>query len=257
MQRAVHGVLVLLALLGTACSAPRSGRLALEPIDSRREVPLSYRTGWGVAALDAGAVCAAEAEPSDTARIRVTFVTLTTDESEALLGPIGGRLAALEVSPADLAKLLETVRKQRVERLIDGGAVVVAVGRPGEVRVTRQVSTIAAFELTQRPGEAIADPVIDVAEEGCLVRLVRRAPAGGGTGDEFSIEFVASTLEHPIREHALSLPGSTVEVTIQAPAFLTQRVETGATLSSEKALLLAGIPSTGLGETMLVALRRE
>ncbi len=236
-----------------ACSTTR---LALEPIESSHELPLTYRTGWEQGSLEAaGPGAELAAEPSEV-RIRTTLVQLSTAESETLFGPIGARPAALEVAPADVERLLVSIDAQHSERLLSYGSLKLAEGKPAELRVARQCAYVAAFELSQRPGEAIADPIVQVAEDGYLLRITLR-PCDESASLELAVEVVRSDLELPMREHVISLPGSAIPVTVQQPAFFTQRIQTNASLSAERALLLCSIPAREAGQTMLVVLRRE
>ena len=245
-----------LTLSLAACS---STRLALAPIENRQELPLTYRTGWESGSLEAGPVSsevAPDAPNATAARVRVTFVHLSTAESEALFGPIGARPAALEVTPADAQRLLDSVQAQSAERVIEPGVVSVASGQPGELRVSKQCAYVAAFELSQTPEARVADPIVQVIEDGYLLRLSALSPAEDGAA-KLGVELVSSDLERPMREHVIHLSGSSLPVTVQEPACLTQRLQTSAALSDTRALLLAGIPAREAGRTLLVVLRRE
>ncbi|HTF88936.1 MAG TPA: hypothetical protein VK843_11045 [Planctomycetota bacterium] len=251
MRTSILSVLAI-SLCLSACSTTR---LALAPIEHPTEVPLVYRTGSDCGALEAGtgidSTAAAAAE-----RVQVTFVRLSTAESEALLGPIGARPAALEVALADAERLLASVVAQNAGRLENAGLVALAPGSTGEIRVARQCAYVAAFELSQTPGMAIADPIVAVTEDGYLLRLGARTPMEADAF-ELSVELVLSDLDQPMRERLLTLPGSAIPVTVQEPAWMTQRIQTSATLSDTRALLLAGIPAREEGQTLLLVLRRE
>jgi hypothetical protein len=253
MSTSNNCILALALILCTACSTTQ---LALKPIESPRELPLTYRTCWEAGALDATDASDEIVADGVAARVHVSFVHLSTAESESLFGPIGARPAALEVSLADAERVLDAIQVQSSERVVDSGVVAVSADKPGTVRVARQCAYIAAFELSQTPGMAIADPIVKVLEDGYYLRLAARG-ASDAAATEIAIEFVLSDLEQPMREHVIRLPGSAIPVTVQEPECMTQRIQTNATLSDSRALLLAGIPAKEDGQTMLVVLRSE
>lgn len=239
-----------------ASSGCSTTRLALEPIEGLRQLPLSYRTSWEQSALEAGSAAPAAADNSAATRVRVRFVNLSSAESEAMLGSPGARPVALEVKLQDVEGLFAAMQAQGSKRVFESSTLAIAPDQPGELRVASQCAYIAAFQLSQTPEQAIADPIIEVTEDGCLLRLFARPSSEAGTL-ELSVDLALCELERPIQQREIVLAGGLSPLTVQVPANFKQRIQTDASLSGERALVIAGIPAREAGQTLMVVLTRD
>lgn len=250
---------VLLAILASACSTTH---LSLAPLEGPTEVPLTWRAGWEQTPTHAEAgeldtsVDFSSFTAVNTTDVNVVVVRLGLSESEALLGEIGSRPAAFQVAPAEIERMLRAISAQDGGRITDLGSIGVAPDRAGRVAITGQKAYIAAFEVSQTPGHAIGDPIVQVAEHGITVHLAPRASTEKGALD-LDVNLTLKNLELPMRERKLTLFGSAEPVTVQEPAALIQRIQVNASLSGERALLIAGIQTLEKGETHLIVLRRN
>lgn len=249
-----------LACLGTACTTTH---LALEPLRVERELPYFYRTGWdygdlarAAAPLPAGAPAQAEVPGSQGGLPAVKLVArvlrLPDEEARAMLGAADGRIAVLEVPAEDLERALAGLGARSVGPMLEREFELPAVGA-ADLRVAHQRAYIAAVEVERSGDAAIADPIIEVVEEGFRLRVT---PVAGGATDEFEVELIACDLERPPRERSIAFPGTSATMTVEQPSLFTQVVRARAVIGARTSLLLAGIPSRREGASMMLAVRR-
>ncbi len=125
-------------------------------------------------------------------------------------------------------------------------------GQRGTISIQNQQAFISGFEVTmtqQQPWSMMADPVVSVAEDGTFVELRARASSAGSVNLDVDLRMAQANM--PMGTAEVRLPGTHVPVTIQTPCFITQSVQTQASLSPDQALVLGPWPALRQGHSMV------
>lgn len=130
-----------------------------------------------------------------------------------------------------------------------------AGGRPGFVQHVKHLAYIRAFEMRQNSDSAIADPQIDVVDEGVSLRA-SGALAADGSATDVDLELCFAVLDRPLRERKVNLlTHGAVPVTVQAPTGWTWTLHTAEPLAPGEALLVTGCMDTTNGPAFVAVLR--
>ena len=152
-------------------------------------------------------------------------------ESRMLTVPAGtmetlGMRSSAKVIPSaeEFAQLLEQAQSRPGAELVVSPRIAVRPGQRANLSVLNQVAYIKDYELVVvEPDEVeIADPVIDVVQEGILVDLKTIALTPDTYG--ISVELTQSTLARPIPTKTLRIGARRAEVTIGLPEVTTLRM---------------------------------
>ena len=130
-----------------------------------------------------------------------------------------------------------------------------AGGRSGFVEHVKHVAYIRAFEMQQNSDSAIADPQIDIVDEGVCLRA-SGALAADGAATDVDLELRLAVLDRPLRERKVNLlTHGAVPVTVQAPTGWTWTLHTAEPLAPGEALLVTGCMDTTNGPAFVAILR--
>lgn len=130
-----------------------------------------------------------------------------------------------------------------------------AGGRSGFVQHVKHVAYIRAFEMQQEADSAIADPQIDVVDEGVSLRA-SGARSADGSATDVDLELSVALLDRPLRERNVNLlSGVGVPVTVQAPTGWTWTLHTAEPLAPGEALLVTGCMDKVRGPAFVAVLR--
>jgi hypothetical protein len=246
---------LLLLPLG-ACAAARAPITPAAPGESFAvlyRVDLASTTlelpEWDPKAEEAAA--AAEGAVQPLVRVSCTILRARSADVRAALGTPGERLFALSLERAERDRLLAWLSEAPEAELISAPELVLHDGQRGHLSVLNQVAYVAAFEVAQDAGIAVADPQVDVAQEG-LVVATRPRLSSDGARVALEIELIDASLERPLRFEELRLPGGAAPVQVQRPSCLTQRLATRADLALGASLALGGQPA-GAGDHVMIA----
>ena len=107
---------------------------------------------------------------------------------------------------------------------------------PARARVVNQTAYVRDFEVEIRDGAAIADPIVDVVQDGVTVQAAATPLDGGALG--VSLELTVADLQQPIPTFETRIGVGTAPVTIQLPQVLMRRVEAAVELGHGHTVVL-------------------
>jgi hypothetical protein len=177
---------------------------------------------------------------------------------EALKSQRGVRVFSATACPEkDVERWLGELHAQGELRSLkaEDNALQLAEGRPGFIQHVKHLAYIRAFEMQQEGNAAIADPQIDVVDEGVSLRA-SGARAADGLAIDVDLELCFAVLDRPLRERTVHLlSGAGVPVTVQAPTGWTWTLHTDEPLAPGEALLVTGCMDTVRGPAFVAVLR--
>ena len=119
-----------------------------------------------------------------------------------------------------------------------------------QISALNQTAYVRDFELEVAKTSMVANPVVDVVQNGVSIQASAMAFPAGGTGLSFDLQ--VTDLKRPIPTHSTTLPGTTLPVTIQTPSVLSSRIEIAMQLQEGQVALLAMKPLGGLRHLVTV-----
>lgn len=137
-------------------------------------------------------------------------------------------------------------------RKVDVGAVELRQMWPATASRVEQTAYVKDFDVETANGTAIADPIIDVVEDGLAVQAIANSLESGAMA--LSITASLAELERPIPTFTTTL-GVGKPVTIQLPQVTVSKVEAAVELQAGQIVAMA-LPATG-GKRSLVLVRVE
>lgn len=145
--------------------------------------------------------------------VSITVYRLPAGSSEDLIQGSSG----LTLTPESLKALAGKLETLKGADRMTTPRVLMNVGAPASISTVDQTAYIKDFELTFFPDleKAIADPVVDVINEGLFIDL-RALPIRKGTL-LLKADYRSASLRRPIREETRKLTSGTAEVTVQVP----------------------------------------
>ncbi|MGC6487267.1 MAG: hypothetical protein ACON4Z_06460 [Planctomycetota bacterium] len=241
-------MLLLTCALLPACASP-----GLPPMvrADRVERDVSYRaevfSGKWPRAPDARAAATAEPEPESAAQ--VTFgcrvLRLSGDELSGWLGDPRA-VCAWDAPAGSAAGLLGAPRVE----VLTAPRLVLNSGAQGTLSTLDQQAFVAGFDVVGDGAAVLADPVVEVAQEGFRLQVCATI-ADGGVRLEVAADFVAvQGLDAP-REVQLPV-GAPVH--LQQPVTCAQRVAVDAPVAPGRELLVR-LPGEQPGDARLLVLR--
>jgi hypothetical protein len=227
-----------LALLAACAAAPRAPiaplqgarplelRLAVEPLSGPArvlEVP-PERAGEGRLAV----------------RVRVRWLAAPLD---ALAQAVGEQARSLfgVVCPREQARGLVGALLAEDVGGIETSEVVLGLQADEEGYMTwlNEQAYLAGFEVVAGRAEVIADPRVEVVQDGTVLRV--RATRGPGAEDwTLALELTTVELDRPLAARTLELGGFGAPLTLQVPSGILRRLRCGASQAPDEALLLGG-----------------
>jgi hypothetical protein len=246
-----------LALVITAGCATVSHD-AVSPVDvhRREEVRLVVEPqSAGLADAEYHADPVAPGTPMSTLRLELYFADV--DAIEDALGDRSGSLTGVVCSRAEADRLCDELTRAGAERPLDlprASTLQLFDGQRGSIAVMNQTAYVAGFEVVQHDDQAIADPRIDVAQDGVLLTAVMRGVASGA--HSIDLELTVCELERPFEERTIELFHRSVPVTVQLPRAILRRLSLASQLAPDEALVFGGaaLHSTRDGKALIAVL---
>lgn len=138
----------------------------------------------------------------------------------------------------ELEAILRAVEKDERTQIVNAPSLLVHDSQRANLSVLNQVSYVRDFEVEVSQAAVIADPVIDVIQDGVILDVL---PIVSADRRFVTLEIrpTVATLDRPIDEFQTSL-GVGNPVTLQLPALRLQRVRTTVTIPDGGILLLGG-----------------
>jgi len=249
LLRCVPLALVLLA--SCAASRPTHAPLAvLRPVDLTLNVeptlaPLQLADGMS-------------AEAADGVALELSLYAVKPSALEALSEERGSSpVCSSACSSDEVAKWLAALRASGellTASIGDSRTILVAGNQSGHVHQLKRRAYIKGFELVRRGDALVADPQIDVVDEGLMLTAKsERDVAAGKTAVDVELRMVV--LDHPLRERTLRVVKHGAPVTVQSPTGLTWTLRTSDALAEDEALVLTGFVAASQGPAFVAVLR--
>ena len=140
---------------------------------------------------------------------------------------------------AQLELILRAVSKSERVELVSAPRILVSNTGRANLTVLNQVVYVKDFDVEIAQGASIADPIIDVIQDGVILD-VRPVVSADRRFITLELRPTIATLRRPIRERATTL-GSQNSVTIQLPEVDIQRVRTSIPMPDGATVMLGGL----------------
>ncbi len=227
---------IALCLSLSACQAAR--RHALEPVRDLRSVDTSLDIRCDAAGLPERAF---DFEPATTSSPRVglqaRFLAVSHAQAAELFGARSGSLVALVCSRAEAQRWQSELDSRAHESLeVNRTQLSMVAGQTASIAVCDTSSYVGAFQVESTGDTLVADPQVQIAREGFVLRAQGRPLEGGAI--EWELELVMAELERPVGERRIELNGT--PVTFQAPSSIVRTLTTRTTLAPDEVLVLGG-----------------
>lgn len=175
--------------------------------------------------------------PLVNAEMRI--LEFSVDEATAVLGasrPTADRSVHLLDAEA-AAALLRRVKQHAGAKIVSAPRLTVYDRQEANVSLLNQVSYVQDYDIEVQGQKTIADPIVDVVQEGIVIQFT---PACAENGTDVALEFEGtfSSLQRPIPEKQIELGGQ--KVTIQLPQVEVGRIRESVVVPSGGWVLLGG-----------------
>jgi hypothetical protein len=177
-----------------------------------------------------------------TVTLRWQIVRMPHDVARAALGDRGASLSALAADRVEADRVREWALAQDGVTAVTSPMLTLLDRQRGSLTVFSQVAYVSGYAVEQRGNSLVADPEVGVAQDGLLV-LVRPTLDAARTRAVLEIDLVDASLEQPLRDEELRLPGGLAPVEIQRPSCLIQRLNTRAEIPLGGTLVLGAHPA--------------
>jgi len=254
--RALSLSFTLIAACQSATHAPE-----LEPLGVVESLPVEYESrvayAGGLAALEEPWDGSEPALPGGaTFDVLVDLVSLPAAAAERLIAGnatgLGGWRVGRAAAEAQLAALVESGTAESVSDSRLG----IFADRTSYVAVSNQIAFISAFEVEKSAAVLIADPVVDVLQDGIVAR-VRVSPVAESALLELDVTLAMTDVEHPIQNAEVRIPGSKTPVTLQLPIACRQELRSSFVLASDECAVLSGLATTDPERRLLAFVRAQ
>ena len=230
-MRTVSAILAAVALLACGCAT----QLKTEPV--KLEVLPDFSVAYsGGLNRNVNTELPEYTQPeakSDTAyMLEVRIIRCDSAQAEDVFGARSRSVGAWTMDAAELDG-----RRIAALNLTSAPRLSVMEGQSGTITILNQVAYISGFELSGKESTRIADPVIDVMQEGIVLGL--RAQSSDEKRMDLSLDLALVDLVKPIQTQEISLGGA--PVTIQTPVVYTQRMKGQGNVAESKVLVLTGM----------------
>lgn len=224
-------MLAVVALLACGCATQKvSEPVTLEVLP---DFSVSYSGGLNANATTDMPEYAQPEEKSDTAyMLEVRILRCESEQAETVFGARAHTIGAWSMDASELAD-----SGVAGLNLISAPRLSVMEGQSGTITILNQVAYISGFELSGKDDTRIADPVIDVMQEGIVLGL--RAQSVDADRMNLSLDLALVDLVKPIQTQQISLGGA--PVTIQTPVVYTQRMKGQGKVAESNVLVLTGM----------------
>ncbi len=185
--------------------------------------------------------------------VNARFVSTTAAAAEQALGWSPQERSAAVVERDTGSARLDALVEQGGATELGAPRLSLVAGHGGYISVSNQVAYLERFELVAYGRDCVADPAVGVAEEGFLLKAHPEQPSAAG-GVPLQLELVVASLEQPMRERTVALPGSGALVSLQSPLSTSQKLATELELGPDDLLILGGLPASEPGEYLFLFL---
>jgi hypothetical protein len=162
--------------------------------------------------------------------------------SPVILSPGAGTDAFLKALAEDVACEQLTAPKLAVHPL-----------EPATASLLQQTAYVRDFEVEVAKASFIANPVVDVVQDGVSLEAVAVTLPGGATA--ISLKVSVADLKRPIPEYTTTLGGSTLPVKIQLPQLLTTQARAAIELPAGHTAVFALPPMAGKRHLVLLTVQ--
>jgi hypothetical protein len=233
-------LIAAVALLACGCATTTVEPVSLQALP---EFKVSYTGQLGTEPVgDLPEYTQPEGEPSRAYTLTVRILKAESGQAERLLGKqarmVGAWELATDALDAEALKTLQTVSAPRLT---------VYEGQAGTISVINQIAYISGFEISGQAEARVADPVIDVLNEGLLLGL--KAESAGDTHLRLSVDLTLCSLMKPVASQEVKVLGAAM--TVQTPVVYTQRIKGEGRASEDRLLVLTGMAE---GDTVYIVL---
>ena len=174
----------------------------------------------------------AESDTDVAYTLEAKILSCSAEQGEEIFGKRAQVIGAWSMPADELT--LERMSKLEV---VSAPRLMVFEGQNGVITIVNQVSYISGFEIEGKADQRIADPVIDVVQDGLMLGL--RATSGDATHMNLQLDLTLADLVRPIKTQTVQLGGA--GVTIQTPVVYIQRMKAQGKVSQDKVLVLTGM----------------
>lgn len=255
-RRACVISLFTLGLFG--CTSVRHEKL--EPLTVLRHQDVLRVIEPGAAKLDAHPTPTQGPEQGPKVRVKLAMFGVEPECLQQALGE-GPQLLGAAIVPREQAARLCTEMASRdgdgVHVLSDTKLEVFA-GNSACLALSNERAFVGAFEISTSATGAIADPRIDVAQEGILFR-VDVGPIQAGEDIGFCFELTQCFLDRRFMERRVEVSSGLTPLTLQVPISIRDRLSAKTELRAEEAIVIGRmrLASEQDGRAMLAVLTAE
>jgi hypothetical protein len=182
-------------------------------------------------------------QDSRLVHVEIGLLHLPRKRAVALLSPSTARPRPVWVEERPGA-FYDTLRDEAERRSVDATFPVLSLhsGERGNISVLNQQAYVSGFDVLIEPDAAIADPQIDVLQEGFVLDIEPRLTVNGNSV-RLLLEIERSEVLRPIeeREGPVGVAGASVPVTVQMPVVVTRGLEVERVVPIGSSLVL-GLP---------------
>ena len=223
----------LLLAMASGCAGTKTAAVEMQALE---DFEVSYIGGIGDGSDTSSAMPEVTSTEDETAtsahQIEVQVLRMSLDDARKNFGKRVTEIGAfsIESNPVEL-KLLRDIP------ILSAPRVTIYDGQTGVIQITNQISYISGFEFSGEKSTRIADPIVDVLNEG-LVLSVKADKRGEGRV-HLELELLLSEVAKPIKTQDVKLLGA--PMTIQTPVAMNQRLTAKGEFDEDRTLVLAGM----------------
>lgn len=246
----ILAVATALALSACASTAPVAAPLVAGQHQDARLVVETRSSGFEPPEWQPGADDAS----LPTISVHTRLLAVDPRLLEQVLGERASGLVSLVADRAQVSAALDELSgsgKLAAENELQNVTLTLRDGERGSVTVTRQEAYVSSFELVVSAENAIADPRVEVINDGLLLNV--RATTDPEDGSiAVDLELSLTELEHPLAQREVRLIAG-APMTIQTPECLLRELKTGAGLGADEVLVIGGASLPVDGDRVLLA----
>jgi hypothetical protein len=126
-----------------------------------------------------------------------------------------GGYRARSVSRRDVEAILAAAEKSETTDMLYGTGITVLEGQRANVQILTQVAYVQRFDVEEKGGTTVADPVVATVVEGLTLELEVERECGGDYA--LGLHSTAASLQRPIPEEELVIRAGSPPVRVQRP----------------------------------------
>lgn len=174
-----------------------------------------------------------------------------TDDDAAEVTYLTRVLAPGKATTSFVAELLE---REGVTTVVDQKVLVQPL-HVAHMATINQTAYVRDYEVEVTADAVIADPIVDVIQDGIVVQAAVSPLENGKLG--VSLDATVTDLERPIPKIDTILPGTKHEVTIQLPSLQSTQLEAAVELEADHIVIMAPPPLRGRRIVFLITVRPQ